>query len=105
MGRCDQFLAEHLARFLTRLKEGEEGEGNMLDSTLVLYGSSNSRTHQNRNYPLLLAGGGQLGLKHNHYLKFAESTPMSNLFVSMLQALDVETGRFVDSTGPLAGMS
>lgn len=105
MGRFDQFLAEHLARFLTRLKEAEEGEGNMLDSTLVLYGSSNSRTHQNRNYPLLLAGGGQLGLKHNHYLKFAESTPMSNLFVSMLQALDVETGRFVDSTGPLAGMS
>ena len=105
MGRFDQFLAEHLARFLTRLKEAEEGEGNMLDSTLVLYGSSNSRTHQNRNYPLLLAGGGQLGLKHNHYLKFAESTPMSNLFVSMLQALDVETGRFVDSTGPLAGLS
>lgn len=105
MGRFDQFLAEHLARFLTRLKEAEEGEGNMLDSTLVLYGSSNSRTHQNRNYPLLLAGGGRLGLKHNQYLKFAESTPMSNVFVSMLQALGVEADRFVDSTGPLAGLS
>lgn len=105
MGRFDQFLAEHLARFLTRLKEAEEGEGNMLDSTLVLYGSSNSRTHQNRNYPLLLAGGGKLGLKHNHYLKFAETTPMSNLFVSMLQALGVESDRFVDSKGPLAGLS
>ena len=44
MGRFDQFLAEHLARFLTRLKEAEEGEGNMLDSTLVILCGEFSRT-------------------------------------------------------------
>ena len=99
IGRFDQFLAENLARFLTRLKETPEGDGNLLDRTLVLYGSSNSRTHQNRNYPLLLAGGSGLGLKHNQYLHFSEKTPMSNLFVSMLKALDVPEDRFVDSTG------
>lgn len=105
IGRFDQFLAQNLARFLTRLKETPDGDGNMLDTTLVMYGSSNSRTHQNRNYPLLLAGGRELGLRHKHYLKFDESVPMSNLFVSMLQALGVPTDRFSDSTGTLNGLS
>lgn len=104
LGKFDQFLAQNLARFLTRLQETSEGDGTMLDRTLVLYGSSNSRTHQNRNYPLLLAGGSQLGLTHNHYLKFDEKTPMSNLFVSMMQTVGIEVDRFADSTGTLAGL-
>lgn len=104
IGRFDQFLAENLARFLSRLKETPEGDGSLLDRTLVLYGSSNSRTHQNRNYPLLLAGGRRLGLRHNHFLHFDEKTPMSNLFVTVLQALRIEQNQFVDSTGPLDGM-
>lgn len=107
IGKFDQFLAQNLARFLTRLKntpEGEEG-ASMLDRTLVLYGSSNSRTHVNRNYPLLLAGGGKLGMKHNQYLKFSEDVPMSNLFVSMIQSLGIEAESFADSTGTLAGIS
>ena len=105
LGRFDQFLADNVARFVRRMKDTPEGDGNMLGSTLVLYGSSNSKTHQNRNYPLLLAGGSSLGLKHNHFLKFDEKTPMSNLFVSMLQALDVPVDRFADSTGTLNGLS
>lgn len=105
IGRFDQFLVENLARFLTRLKETPEGDGSLLDRTLVLYGSSNSRTHQNHNYPLLLAGGGGLGLRHNQFLHFDEKTPMSNLFVTMLQALGVETESFADSTGSLDGLS
>ena len=94
LGRFDQFLAQNLADFLQRLRDTQEGETNMLGRTLVLYGSSNSRTHQNRNYPLLLAGGSDLGLRHNQYLRFDEKTPMSNLFVSMLHALDVPIDRF-----------
>jgi len=105
IGKFDQFLTENLARFLTRLKETPEGDGSLLDRTLVLYGSSNSRTHQNRNYPLLLAGGRQLGLKHNQFLHFNEQTPMSNVFITMLQALGIETEKFVDGTGPLDGLT
>ena len=107
IGKFDRFLAENLARFLQRLKDTPEGEDGspMLDRTLVLYGSSNSRTHQNVNYPLLLAGGRGLGLtNHNQYLRFGSDTPMSNLFVSVLQALGTETESFADSTGPLAGV-
>ncbi|MEM7013773.1 MAG: DUF1552 domain-containing protein [Verrucomicrobiota bacterium] len=105
MGKFDQFMTEQLVRFLTRLRETEEGDSNLLDRTQVLYGSTNSKTHVNRNFPLLLAGGGKLGHKHGQYLHFQESTPLSNLFVSMLQAIGVENDHFVDSTGTLNGLS
>ena len=105
LGKFDQYMTQHLVRFLSRLKETKEGDGNLLDRTQVLYGSSNSKTHVNRNFPLLLAGGSKLGHKHGHYLKFKENVPMSNLFVSMLQAMGLEEDHFVDSTGTLAGLS
>lgn len=99
LGKFDQFLANQLAYFLTRLKKTPEGEGNMLDRTMVLYGSSNSRTHQNRNYPLVLAGGNKLGFKHGQYLKLGETMPLSNVFVTMLDRLGVSIDSFADSTG------
>jgi len=105
MGRFDQFLTEQLAYFIGRLKETPEGDGSLLDQTVLLYGSSNSKTHVNRNYPLVLAGGRSLGLKHDHYLKYEEDVPLSNLFVSILQSLGVETDRFADSTGTLNGIT
>jgi len=105
LGRFDQFLTEQFAYFLDRLKQTPDGDGSLLDNTLVLYGSSNSKTHINRNYPLVFAGGRSLGVRHDHYLKFKEEVPMSNLFVSMLQTLGVETDRFADSTGTLNGIA
>jgi hypothetical protein len=56
------------------------------------------------NYPLLLAGGKNFGLKHDQFLKFGNDVPMSNLFVSMMQSLGIEQESFVDSTGGLSGL-
>jgi hypothetical protein len=102
LGRFDRFLAENLAYFLQRLADTREGDGTLLDRTLVFYGSSNSRTHQNRNYPLLLAGGRGLGLRHGQYLRFDEKTPLSNLFVTMLDRLALPVESFADSTGEMS---
>ncbi len=99
LGKFDQFLANQLAYFLTRLKETPEGDGNLLDHTMVLYGSSNSKTHQNRNYPLVLAGGSKLGLRHGQFLKLGEQMPLANVFVTMLNRLNVPIESFADSTG------
>ena len=99
LGKFDRFLTEQLAYFLTRLKKTTEGEGNLLDRTMVLYGSSNSRTHQNRNYPLVLAGGSKLGMKHGQFLKLGEKKPLSNVFMTMLNRLNVPVKSFADSTG------
>ena len=100
-GEYDAFLATQLSYFLSRLKEAKEGDQSLLDSTLVLYGSSNSKTHSNRNYPLVLAGGGKLGFKHGHYLKYKESTPLANLHLTMLHGLGIPSQSFADSTGTL----
>jgi hypothetical protein len=100
LGRFDQFLAENHARFLQSLADSQEGDGSVLDRTLVLYGSSNSRTHNNHNYPLLLAGGRSLGLRHGRYLRYDEKqTRFSNLFLTMLHRLGVNADHFADSTG------
>ncbi len=101
----DQFLAKQFAHFLDRLKTSREGDGNLLDHTVALYGSATSTTHNARNYPLVLAGGSGLGLKHGAYHRFTEHTPCSNLFVTMLDRLGVPVERFADSTGEMSELT
>ncbi len=96
-----RFLVEQHAYFLDRLDSIQDGECTLLDNTMVLYGSCTSVTHLTRNYPLILAGGGNLGLKHGRYLKYGEDVPLSNLFVSMLDRMQIPTNSFKDSTGDL----
>lgn len=120
-----RFLNEEYGRFIDRLKETPEpaGAGRMLDNTLVLYGSASSAFHLSRNYPLILAGGKNMGFQHGQYINHAggnpqagawdgktepwqkkstgRDTPLCNLFVTMLQRLGVEAERFGDSTGVL----
>ena len=124
-----RFLHEEYGRFVARMKETPEpgGEGSLLDNTLLLFGSASSAFHLSRNYPLILAGGRNMGLDHGRYLNFAgghayrggwapgdeepwtqkadqEDLPLSNLFVAMLQRLGVGTESFADSTGRLDGV-
>ena len=118
-----QFLNEEYGRFVTKLKNTPEpaGEGSMLDNSLLLFGSASSAFHLSRNYPLILAGGKNMGLQHGRYINKAgtnpqggtwdggtepwqkdatnEDVPLSNLFVTMLQRLGIETESFSDSTG------
>ena len=61
-----------------------------------------STTHNARNLPLALLGGGKLGIRHGAYHKYDEKTPFSNVFVGMLNAVGVATEAFADSTGTLA---
>ena len=99
LGRFDRFLAENHARFLQRLSTAQEGDGSVLDRTIVLYGSSNSRTHNNHNYPLLLAGGRNLGVKHGQFLQYDENKMrLSNLFLTILDRLGITDEQFSDST-------
>ena len=75
----------------------------MLDNTIVLYGSSNSQTHVNTNYPLMLVGGEELGLKHGAVHNFGMKTPpLSNLYLTLLNALNVPARQFSDSSGTIS---
>jgi hypothetical protein len=102
LGQWDRFMAEQFGYFLDRLSAAQEADGSVLDNSVVLYGSSNSTTHTNSNYPLLLAGGGNLGLEHGRFLKYGDDVPLSNLFVTMLQCVGAERESFADSTGALS---
>lgn len=96
--KYDLFLSEQLAYFLGRLKEFQDQNGNVLDNTIVLFGSGASTTHNPTNLPTLIAGGAKMGLKHGmHWRK--PNTPMSNLYLSILQSMKIEEHSFSDSTG------
>lgn len=88
-----------LAKLLTSLKAKQEGAGTLLDSSMVFYGSNlgNANSHDTRNLPILLAGG---GFKHGQHLMYdaKDNVPMCNLFVQMLQKLGIETDTFGSST-------
>lgn len=102
-GKWDQFLAENLKRFIDKLAAIQEGEGTLLDNTLIYYGSSNSTTHNNTNYPLLLAGGRSMGFQHGQHLGFDKSVPLANLYVTMLKQLGAENiDSFADSNEPMS---
>lgn len=104
--KYDRFLAQQHAYFLERLRSAREADGSrLLDNTLVLFGSATSTTHNARNYPLHLAGGKNFGLKHGHFRKYGEETPLANLYVTMLRQLGVPTPSFADSTGALSELT
>jgi len=100
-------LAEfrELNKLLAKLRTSKEGGGTLLDHTQVLYGSnlSNGNNHDNKNLPILLAGG---GWKHGQHLAFDKTNnyPLPNLFVSMLQRQGIEADKFASSTGTMKGL-
>jgi len=104
-GRLDRWYAKQFAYFMDKMKNTKDVFGSLLDNSLILYGSACSTTHNARNCPLILAGGSTMGVKHGEYTVFDEKKErLSNLFVSMLNKLDIETEQFSDSTGPLSAV-
>jgi hypothetical protein len=100
--KYDLFLSQQLAHFFERLTSYQDREGSVLDNTIVLFGSGASTTHTPRNLPTLVAGGGNLGLKHGTYWR-RDETRMSNMYLSILRSLGIERESFADSTGTLSG--
>jgi hypothetical protein len=99
---------EHMRAFadlLHKLRDTHEQDGSLLDRTMVLLGSNlgNGSSHNCKNMPILLAGG---GFDHGQHLAFDtdNNEPLPNLFVAMLQRLGIETDSFASSTGTLRGL-
>ena len=96
---------QQLGALLANLQASRETEASLLDRTQVLYGSNlgNGNSHDTKNLPILLAGG---GFNHGQHLAFdrAHNEPLPNLFVSMLQRLGIETDSFASSKGTLRGL-
>jgi hypothetical protein len=103
-GEWEKWRAEQHAYFLKRLRDTPDGDGNMLDTTVVLWGSAHPHgSHSTKDYPIQIAGGNKLGFKHGNLHNFEgdRKKPLANLFVSMLNAVDAPAEKFADSTGEL----
>ncbi|MBL8215705.1 MAG: DUF1552 domain-containing protein [Bryobacterales bacterium] len=92
------------AYFLDKMDHLKEGNGSLLDHSLILYGSNLSvpTSHSQRDLPIIVAGGAAGRIKGGRYLKFpGDETPLTNLYLTMLDKIGVPTEKFGDSTGKL----
>jgi hypothetical protein len=87
--------------FLDKLQSTPDGDGTLLDHSLVLYGSgmSDGNQHNHTDLPIILAGGASGKLKGGRHIRNPKNTPMANLLVSMLEMFGVEADKFGDSNG------
>jgi len=99
----NQYHVQMLAYFLEKLKSTQDGDGSLLDHSMVLYGSSmsNGNQHDHDPLPIILAGGGSGQLKGGRHVQTKPHTPMSNLLLSVLDKLGVRQNQHGDSTGKL----
>ncbi|MEA3209876.1 MAG: hypothetical protein QOE70_2933 [Chthoniobacter sp.] len=128
LANSDAFIMEQFAHFLDELTAVKDGDEPLLDRTMVLFGSGMSygHSHCNANLPILLAGGRGLGLKHGQHIDYNkpylkedytlsydewrslcgkpkdEKARLSNVMLTMLQKMEVNTEKFVDSLGPVS---
>jgi hypothetical protein len=127
LGTYNRYQAEEFGRFVQKLKDTPEptGDGTMLDNTFAMHGSASSSFHLSRNYPIISAGGTNLGFSNGRYLKFGrgnednqagagittdagwqgkvevQEEALALLFVTLLQRFGVETDSFGGITGTL----
>ena len=106
VARVNAFHVSLFAAFLERLRATPDGDGNLLDNVLIVYGAGigNANLHSHDNLPIALAGGGGGRVKGDQHLVLPQDTPLANLYVTLLDKLDVPIERLGDSTGRIPGL-
>ncbi|MHC5539390.1 DUF1552 domain-containing protein, partial [Singulisphaera rosea] len=101
--KINRFHIEQFAYFLEKLDSMREGEESLLDRSMIVYGSGigDGNRHNHDDLPVLLAGKANGTIKTSRHLKFNQSTPLNNLYLSMLDRVGTTLDRLGDSTGHL----
>jgi len=101
VARINRFHISLFAEFLKKLRETPEGDGTLLDHSLLLYGSGmgNPNRHDHDNLPILVAGGAAGKMKGGRHIHFAKATPLANLHLTLLNKVGVRLDSFGDSRG------
>ena len=100
IAKINAYHIQLLSYFVEQLAETPDGDGSLLDHSMVLHGSGmcNGNLHDHKNLPLVLLGGGAGRLRGGRHIKYAEMTPMANLLLGLLDKAGVPADRFGDST-------
>ena len=95
------------SHFLDRLQATDDGDGTLLDNVMITYGSgiSDSNQHLHDNLPMLVVGGGGGRIKGGRHIRYPSDTPMTNLFLTLLDKMGVPVDRLGDSNGQLHELS
>src|SRR5205085_9725974 len=98
---------EMFAYFLEKLRSTPDGDGSLLDHSMIVYGSSLSdgNMHTHEDLPILLAGGGAGQIRGGRHLRFPKETPMTHLFLTMLDKVGIPAEKIGDSTGKVEHLS
>ena len=101
MAKINQFHVSLFAYFVEKLRDTPEGDGCLLDHLTYLYGSGmgNPNAHDHINLPILVAGGAAGRMKGGQHIRYAESTPLANLHLTLLEKAGVRMDSFADSKG------
>jgi hypothetical protein len=101
IARINRFHVSLFAEFLAKLQATPEGDGTLLDHSLLLYGSGmgNPNVHDHDNLPILVAGGAAGRMRGGRHLRFARPAPLANLHLTLLDKVGVQLESFGDSRG------
>lgn len=104
--KIDKYLVGHFAKFLEKLDGIREGNGTLLDQSMIVYGSAiaDGNRHDHHDLPILLAGRGGGTISSGRQLSYPKDTPLNNLFLSLLDRMDSGIDQLGDSTGRLKGL-
>ena len=110
MDKCTVIQRYHLKLFaehLEKLRSTQDGDGSLLDHSIILFGGgiSNSDRHTHGPLPTLLVGGGAGAIKGGRHLIYPEHTPLTNLQLTLLDKMGVPTEKIGDSTGQFKELS
>jgi hypothetical protein len=105
--KLNAYHLQLFTHFLEKMRTTPDGDGSLLDHTLILYGSgmSNSNLHLPYDVPTILFGGATFGVKGGRHVRMPKDTPLTNLQVTMLDRLGVRIEQLGDSTGTLSVLS
>ena len=104
--KIDKYHIEQFAYFLQQLKSVKEGEGTLLDHSLLMFGNGlgDGNAHSHHNLPIILAGHGGGSVKPGRYIKLERETPLNNLFLSLFDRMGAPSDAFGDSNGRMSGL-
>jgi hypothetical protein len=104
--KVQHYHVERFAEFVDKLAKTPDGEGSLLDHSMLMYGSNMSNSDRHNNYPLpiILVGGARGALKGGQHVQLPEYTTLSNLHLTVLNKAGVEVKTIGDSSGAIAGV-
>lgn len=104
--QINEYHIRQFAWLLEKMKAIPDGDGSLLDNSMIVYGAAlaDGNSHQHHNLPTILAGRGHGAIQPGRHVRYPAETPITNLYLSLLDRMDVTADSIGDSTGRLSGL-